>query len=502
MSEKYTNNSTLGGGACFSNKYLATGDEGEPSCEPDKTNPCDVVTGRKTQQETDYNDGWLSFVRYYDSGSADPGTAIGVRWRHSFEARMDSLTLLDGSEYTVSPHPLPPLPPLRSDDYDSRDEACTLGWQGIKNEHRGGTLASATAIMVNGVCELSEGGARVAVLSIRRNVGYPGPSNEPGGWGSVDSPVHTVTTADGSYYTFEQTSPGIYIEASGYPVRLELDGTEWLFYNQDNTVDRFSDGKLLSRTFIDDRELTLGYDAVSGRLTSITDDSGRSLQLTYNSNGQVNTLTHPDDQIIYGYDANYNLTSVTYEDSNVRQYHYDEEMNFPHHLTGITDERGIRFATWAYDANGKAISSSHAGGADRTTLTYNGTSTTVTDAAGGMRTYNLGTAGSRSVVTSVSGDKCIDCPGNFMKVRTYDTNGYLDEATDWEGNVTDYDYDSRGLEVQRIEAKTTSEQRTITTQWHPTFRLPTKITEPDRVIDFTYDASGRVRTRKVTPPRP
>jgi hypothetical protein len=28
-------------------------------------------------------------------------------------------------------------------------------------------------------------------------------------------------------------------------------------------------------------------------------------------------------------------------------YHY-EDQRFPHHLTGLTDENGGRFATWAY----------------------------------------------------------------------------------------------------------------------------------------------------------
>jgi len=484
--------------------FYATGDEGQPSCESDRTNPCDVITGRKTQRETDYDDGWLSFVRYYDSGSADPGTEIGAHWRHSYDARMDSLPLLDSGSDVAWPLIQLEPPALRSSDYGSRQEACTSGWGDIKNQHRGGTLSAATASFAGNVCELSLAGARVGTLTIQSNQGFIARDPTPAGWGAIDSPVHTVTTADGSYYTFEETSPGVYEEASGYPVRLELSGSDWLFYHRDNTVDRFNDGKLIARTFIDGRELALTYDATTGRLSTITDDSGNTLQLAYNGGGQIETLTHPAGQISYGYDSNFNLTSVTWEDGKVRQYHYEEGANFPHHLTGITDERGIRFARWDYDANGKAISSKHGESldADLTTLTHNGASTTVTDAAGGTRTYNIGTAGAFPVVTGITGDKCIDCPRNRMKTRTYDANGYLDEVTDWEGNITDFDYDARGLEIQRIEAKGTPLQRTIITQWHPTLRLPVKITEPDRVIDFMYDTNGRLLERQITPPAP
>lgn len=482
--------------------YYAVGEEGKFSCEK-VGNPCDVVTGRKTERQTDYDDGWLSFTRYYDSGSSDPGTEIGAHWRHSFDTRMDSLPLLNSSNAVAWPLIVIDPPLLRSGNFGSQAMACTSGWQDIKTLHRGGALASATASMVNGVCQLSLAGTRVDTLDIRSNKGYIGRVLTPGGWGSITSPIHTVTTADGGFYTFEQTSPGVYAETSKYPVRLVLDGSQWLFYHTDNTIDRFSDGKLISRTFVDGRKLTLAYDATSGRLSTITDDTGRSLQLTYNGNGQVGTLTHPAGQISYGYGANYNLTTVTYEDTKTRQYHY-EKAGFPNHLTGITDERNIRFATWDYDVKGKVSSSKHGTilNANLTTLTYNPSYTTVTDAAGGSRDYHLGVKGSFFVVTDITGDKCLDCPRNMMKERTYDTNGFLDEVTDWKGNITDYDFDGRGLEVQRIEAKGDPvDQRTITTEWEPVLRLPKKITEPERVIDFTYD-NGRLLTRKVTPPGP
>lgn len=42
------------------------------------------------------------------------------------------------------------------------------------------------------------------------------------------------------------------------------------------------------------------------------------------------------------------------------------------------------------------------------------------------------------------------------------------------------------------------EERTISTQWHATLPLPTKITEPNRVTDFTYDANGNLTQKTIT----
>ena len=53
------------------------------------------------------------------------------------------------------------------------------------------------------------------------------------------------------------------------------------------------------------------------------------------------------------------------------------------------------------------------------------------------------------------------------------------------------------LETSRTEAYGTPRARTITTQWHSTFRLPTQIDEPGKRTTFTHDANGNVLTKTV-----
>jgi YD repeat-containing protein len=107
---------------------------------------------------------------------------------------------------------------------------------------------------------------------------------------------------------------------------------------------------------------TLAYNA-AGQVSEVTHSSGRSLRFTYDSRGRLITLTDPAGEVTtYTYGAFDNLLTVTYPGNAARRYHY-ESSTHPTALTGITDENGVRFATFGYDAQGRAGQSGQAGGA-------------------------------------------------------------------------------------------------------------------------------------------
>ena len=167
----------------------------------------------------------------------------------------------------------------------------------------------------------------------------------------------------------------------------------------------------------------------------------------------------------------------------------------PHALTGITDEASQRFATFSYESSGRAISTQHAGGADKVSLSYNGATTSVTDALLTSRTYGFQTILGVVRNTSIS-QPCTSC--GLSSATTYDANGNQQSKTDFNGRVTNYSYDlARNLETSRTEAYGTSKARTITTAWHSTFRLPTQIDEPGKRTTFTHDSNGNVLTKTV-----
>ena len=202
--------------------------------------------------------------------------------------------------------------------------------------------------------------------------------------------------------------------------------------------------------------------------------------------------------ISYSYEgAMERLSGVTYPDSSSKTYLY-ENVLFPLSVTGLVDESGTRLSTWIYDTLGRATGTYEAGGAGNHTLVYNSDgSVIVTDALGAVRTFTFSRYGDRNLVTGISGSQCPTCTEG--KATTYDLLGWVSSRTDYNNNVTTYAYDNnRGLELSRTEASGTSQARTITTQWHTTYPLPTLITEPGRTTAFNYDTSGNLLSRTVT----
>jgi len=238
----------------------------------------------------------------------------------------------------------------------------------------------------------------------------------------------------------------------------------------------------------------------AGFLTRAVDGYGRGIRFNYTTSTRVATVTDPGGGVYrFAYDDwNRTLLSVTFPDGQVRRYHYAESAYTGGTiqilaLTGITDENGDRFATYKYDAQGRAVSTEHAGGALRYTLTYGATSTTVSDPLGVARSYAFQTILGTFSNIGITGPACPSC-GPASQI--YDANGNVASRTDWNGNRTDYGYDvTRNLETRRAEGLTiagapTPETRTISTEWHPTWRLPTRIAEPLRITSFVYNGDG------------
>ncbi|MBF0525198.1 MAG: RHS repeat protein, partial [Deltaproteobacteria bacterium] len=310
-----------------------------------------------------------------------------------------------------------------------------------------------------------------------------------------------VTRDDGRVDTFTKNAGGVWQSDPDVTSQLTavVDAnnvlTGWQLITSDDSTEIYkANSQLMSITTRAGLTTTLTYDA-GNHLTTVTGPFGHTLSFTYNASGFVSQVKTPDGNVIvYAYDANNNLVTVTYPGNVVRQYLY-ENTSFPNALTGIIDENGNRFATYAYDAQGRAISTQHADGAELTTVTYNTDgSTGVTDANGNLHSYTFTTQFNRTKPTSASNASC----GCGSSAYAYDTNGFISSRTDFNGNVTTYVRNTRGLETSRTEASGTAQARTITTTWHATFRLPLSITEPNRVTTFTYDARGNLLTKTIT----
>jgi len=336
----------------------------------------------------------------------------------------------------------------------------------------------------------------------------------PGDPGRVE-----VLRPDGKIYVFAlaggawQADPDVTLQLTE---RKDSSGnrTGWELVLPEDTVEVYdnegtSPAKIISSTDRNGLTTTFAYDRPGGamnpkRVDAVIDPFGRELVFLYDANEQVRGFIDPAGrEYRYLRDGLDNLVAVIYPDGTPhedtdnpqRLYHY-ENIEFPHSLTGITDENNNRFATYAYDDRNRVVISEHAGGAGRMEFTYlTDGSTRIIGPSGGARTLHFEISHGLHRLVEVTGDPCQDC-GNAFAAATYDENGFLASRTDFNGNVTLFEHDARGLEVSRTEAAGTLAERTISTGWHPDFRLPVNITEPGREILFIYDSQGRLLERR------
>lgn len=319
----------------------------------------------------------------------------------------------------------------------------------------------------------------------------------------------TASRPDGKSIAFNLSGGSYAPDPDQVALRLVKLASTWQLINADDEIETYdAEGKLLSIANRAGLTQTLAYfasGANKGQLQSVTDPFGRTLSFAY-TNQQLSTLTIPGGgTFTYAYNPVsgtdvVQLVSATDPLSKVRTYHY-EHATLRRALTGITDELGVRFATYAYETTeGKAVGSEHAGGAGKVTIDYSsGTTVTnfVTAAVSSTNTLtyqnHFGVPGS----TGVTGPACLQC--GATQTFYNGTNGLPSAWIDWNLNHSNRGFDlARNLEVGRFEGNSfvggvvtqTADTVLVQHQWHPTFRLPTLRTEPLRWTTFTYDPDG------------
>ncbi|MCQ3951556.1 MAG: hypothetical protein DPW14_17280, partial [Planctomycetes bacterium] len=258
--------------------------------------------------------------------------------------------------------------------------------------------------------------------------------------------------------------------------------TGFVFYpSDDSSVESYDrDGRLTTVTFADGGTLTFDYSTTStpqsvapraGLLIQIRDQFGRQIGLVYSvASGRIAQLIPPgatagapagsgQSPIRYGYDeatslgsgvpARGQLTSVVWQDGLLRRYHY-EDSRFPSALTGITDEANVRFATYSYDADGRAGATELAGGVNRVEYSYADGVTTETDARGAQRAHSVLAANAvkhRAATLQPAGSGSAACSDGL----TYDANANVSSRTDFSNRKTCYANDlTRNLETARV----------------------------------------------------
>ncbi len=239
--------------------------------------------------------------------------------------------------------------------------------------------------------------------------------------------------------------------------------------------------------------------------TLITNEKGLSLKLAYDTSLRLSKITLPDDTgYSYVYDTSSRLIKAIFPGGTFKQYHYGETINtsganLPFQLTGITDEKSQRYATFKYDVYGKGISTEHAGGVEKSQVVYVANATTdatITDALGRIETRSFASMNGVRKVSAIS-----ETVAGITRTKTftYDANGRRNISKDFADTTNDTDYNTRGLLTQQIEsANKAATKRTTQTDWHASFNVPTerRVLNANNVLEarstYAYNNRGQI----------
>lgn len=291
-------------------------------------------------------------------------------------------------------------------------------------------------------------------------------------------------------------------------------------------------------------------------LQKVTHSSGRSVSFTWNNGLLAQVTDPAGNAYRYTYATNVvgiqraRLASTTLPGTpeTVISYHY-EDARYPGGLSGKSFN-GSRYSTFKYDALRRAVSTEHAGGIEKyefeyavqssevvvpppapvvpggrrinetdawceyksgaTRFCYDVLSVPAARAAAGTETPPTKSRPVRLTTTvknpygrkstyayedgrqvSVAGAASPKCPASYQE-QTYDSNGFRDLVSDFESNITDFDYDAKGRLLKRVEAVETPAARTVLWTWNADDRVTTETVVGDIETTYTYDSRGNI----------
>jgi len=311
-------------------------------------------------------------------------------------------------------------------------------------------------------------------------------------------------TGRASYFLHK--GDGIYTGVLGEFSHVEFASGNYTWYRLDGMKYVFDfAGSLISIQDPAGNTIQLSYDT-NGRLQTVTDNSSsRSLTFSYNASGLIDHIVGPTSDAVtdgkwvekYVYSGQ-DLTEVVFKyDSGVTyvgtRYTYDEN----HNLIGKENALGGQVNAWEYDALDRATSGGIEG--REVEIEYaSGTSAYVKDAYDTVRVYELAELDGRKRVVSISSTSgpALPYPYSHSNATGWEYDGLLRlKAVYFEngGMISYEDYDDRA-NPHTVKIKVSPEvTREIQFTYHPDMNAPLTRTEPsvlgagNKVTTWDYD---------------
>ena len=303
-----------------------------------------------------------------------------------------------------------------------------------------------------------------------------------------------------SLYKFAINGDGTYSPTSGIVGELSCSGSTCSLLLPNSELYTFENRKLLTWTDSKGNSRSYTYDSTNGQLIRVTDNvSSRYISLSY-TQGRISSITNSSGRnVAYEYSSSGDLISVT--DAN-GTWHYEYSS---HRLTRVINPLGQTDFRTEYDAEGRAINQYDGLGNLIVHLAYDSSGiTTLTDANGNEITHTYDYRG-----TNINQSDA----GSFQTSKTYDSNFRPILITDEADNTTSLTWSEDGVNLLQVEdtlgqlttinydsnnniTSTVDSANFLTQYYYENANFPTLLT---RSIDalgaetsYTYDEDGNL----------
>jgi RHS repeat-associated protein len=453
-------------GNCGNNdayKILIDGDNSPPATqEPECTrgNPCGPGTGNKSIHEMDFSYGAFSFGRNYNTKrQLKMYSSLGVNWGHTYSWRL------------MTGHFIP----FHSISFEAGPTKSFVVFQNAMGQ------AELFRKLTTGVFRSEKTVGQILRFQ-----------------------------ADLSWKLYYPDGHQLWINALGLPTAL--------YFPEDpgNTL-----------TFVHN-----SFD----QLVSVTDGRGRVLNFGYEAPAQVNGVAlsprfganlervsmQGTTLVAYEYDILDRLITARYQGNKTRQYKYAEagyaEPMFRHHITGIINERGERYASYKYDFAGRVIDSWHGDNyAGRVQLNYVSDSEVQVTTAGGsgqdyVETFNFGDPlfrrpsglsdprGSTTNLFNYQDASCSSTGSPEWLCKQIDPRNIATRMSYDQFHLTKVEEDVRAANTATCAGGAECVARTVTTSWDDALNRVLTRENDGRKVSTSFVA-GRVSTMTISDTR-
>ncbi len=387
--------------------------------------PVDLLTGAYTMEKTDLALGeqgsprGLNFSRYYDSSRAFVKSDLGNGWRHSCGGKVTLSSELDNPFGLTQPADAAQtiIGFLAAGDF--------VGTAMSPQELLVGALTANWTVnrMKDNAANVQLGNQRMTYIS-----------QPDGSWTPPPGSTTALTGSKGSFTLSPRFGGSIAFDAQDRVSTWSDVDNNTQTYTYSGTA---ADSKLTSVSDQYGRTLTFAYNTSgdsSGLLQSVTDSTGRSAQFAY----------------FAGVSGDAELTTVTDPENYTNTYAYD----FRNRLTYWKDHAGGTITRNYYDDFDRVVrQNSQGNNTHRWLFAYAPGATLEVNPLDGITTHlfdyknrNAGTIDALDHATSLSYDgknhvvKAVDATGK-QSLSVYDSNQNLTSSTDNAGKSTTYQYD-------------------------------------------------------------